>query len=54
MQTIEFEIVHEGMTLRDAIMLPDDHDLTDEQIEQIKQKRFADWIALLTTVEGEE
>lgn len=54
MITIEFEIVHEGMTLRDAIMLPDDHDLTDEQIEQIKQKRFADWIALLTTVEGEE
>lgn len=41
---IEFEMEHEGMIFRDAIVLPDDHGLTDEQIEQMKQKRFADWI----------
>lgn len=39
----------------DAIVLPDDHDWTDEQIEAEKDRRFANWYALITTpqVEGD-
>lgn len=40
-------MMYEEMPFVDAIVLPDEHGLTDEQIEQIKQKRFADWIALI-------
>jgi hypothetical protein len=40
---IEFEFVYEDQMFRDAIVLPDDHGLSDEEIEAIKQKRFDDW-----------
>lgn len=41
------------MKFRDAIVLPDDHGMSDNEIDQIKQKRFIDWIAATTPVEGE-
>lgn len=50
---IEFEMVHEGAVFRDAIVLEDNHGLSDEQIEQIKQKRFADWLEASKPVEEE-
>jgi len=54
MVTIDFEMSHEGMVYRDALVLPDDHNMSDEQIEAIKQQRFANWIGLLQPAEGEE
>jgi adenine/guanine phosphoribosyltransferase-like PRPP-binding protein len=48
MQTIKFEISQDGYTLKDAIVLDDNHSLTDEQIEAMKQKRFDNWYAIVT------
>jgi hypothetical protein len=48
MKTIEFEIVRDSLIFKDAIVLPDDHALTAEQIEAMKQKRFDDWYAIVT------
>jgi len=45
---IDFEISDATYTLRDAITLPDDHTLTDAEIEDIKQKRWNNWIAFVT------
>ena len=51
---IEFEIVKDNMTFRDAIILPSDHNYTDEQLEGIKQKRFDDWYAIVIAPQDEE
>ena len=48
---IEFEMDKDGMIFRDAIVLPDDHNLIDSQIEAMKQKRFDDWYAIVIAVE---
>lgn len=48
MTTINFELERDGYKLKDAIVLPDDHGLTDAQIEAIKQQRFDDWYAVVT------
>lgn len=50
---IEFEMTHEGTVFRDAIVLPDGYGMTDEQIDQIKQKRFADWLEATKPAEEE-
>lgn len=50
---IEFEITKDGMTFRDAIVLPENHGMSDEQIEAIKQKRFDDWYAIVTAPQEE-
>jgi len=42
---IEFEIQSNGVLFKDAIDLPDDHNLSESQIDEIKQKRFDDWLA---------
>jgi hypothetical protein len=54
MVRFEFEIVKDGMTFRDAIVLPVGHGFTDAQIEEIKQKRFEDWYAIVTAPQLEE
>lgn len=41
---IDFEINRDGHTFRDAIVLEDNHNFTDEQIEEIKEKRFQDYL----------
>jgi hypothetical protein len=41
---IDFEINRDGNTLRDAIVLEDNHNLTEQQIEKIKEKRFQDYL----------
>jgi len=51
---IEFEITKDGYTLKDAIVLPENHGMTNEQIEAIKQKRFDDWYAIVTAPSEEE
>lgn len=46
---IEFEKSKDGYTLRDALHLPDDHKLSKAAIETMKQARFDEWYAIVTT-----
>ena len=50
---INFEISQDGYTLKDAIVLTDNHNLTDAEIEAMKQKRFDDWYAIVTAPQPE-
>ena len=54
MITINFELSIDGHSFRDAIVLPEGHGLTDAQIEELKQKRFDDWYAIVTAPQPEE
>jgi hypothetical protein len=45
---IDFEFQTEHGLFRDALHLPDDHGLTDEQIEAMKAERRDNWIAVVT------
>ena len=38
---------------RDAIVLPDDHTMTDLEIEAIKQARYDNWLVMLALVSEE-
>lgn len=51
---IEFEITRDGMTFRDAIVLPIGHGYTEEQLEELKQKRFNDWYEAVSQQEINE
>lgn len=51
---IDFEITQNGYIFRDAIHLPDNHNLTAAQIEAMKQARFDAWYAIITTPEESE
>lgn len=45
---IDFEITDEVYgVFRDAIVLPDDHGLSDAEIEAMKQARFDAWYAVV-------
>jgi uncharacterized protein YcgL (UPF0745 family) len=50
---IDFEINRDGNTFRDAIVLEDNHNLTNEQIEEIKEKRFQDYLIAIQPQEEE-
>jgi len=54
MITINFEITQDGYSFKDAIVLPVGHGFTDAQIEEMKQKRFNDWYAIVTAPQPEE
>lgn len=47
MVTIDFEVETERGVYRDAIVLPDDHNLTNAEIEEIKSARVASWVAMI-------
>lgn len=51
---IDFEFQTEHGLFRDALHLPDDHGLTDEQIEAMKAERRDAWIAVVTALAAEE
>lgn len=51
---IDFEFQTEHGLFRDALHLPDDHGLTDEQIEAMKAERRDNWIAVVTAPAVEE
>ena len=51
---IDFEITKNRMTLKDAIHLPDNHQYTETQIEEMKKKRFDDWYAIVTAPQKDE
>ena len=46
---IPFTVTKHGHTLRDSLVLSDDHGLTLNEIEAIKQARFDAWYLLITT-----
>lgn len=50
---IDFEISKNEHTLKDALILPDDHKLSKTDIEAIQQKRFDDWYAIMTAPQEE-
>lgn len=45
---IDFEFETEYGVFRDALHLPDDHALTEEEVQSIKQARVDNWIAVIT------
>lgn len=45
MVVVEFERSNGLHNFKDAIVLPDDHDLSEQQIEAIKDQRFADFLS---------
>jgi hypothetical protein len=46
---IDFSFNTQYGIFSDAIHLPDDHTLTEEQIESIKQERLNNWITIIET-----
>ena len=44
---IDFEFDTPHGIFRDALHLPDDHAMTNQEIEAIKQQRVNDWIAIV-------
>jgi len=51
---IIFEFQTEHGIFRDALHLPDDHGMSDAQIEVMKQQRVDNWIAAVTALPVEE
>lgn len=47
MVKIDFEFESKYGVFRDALHLPDDHGMTDEQVATMKQQRFDNWIAII-------
>jgi hypothetical protein len=45
---IDFSFDTQYGKFADAIVLPDDHTLTDAEIEAMKQQRLDNWIAVVT------
>lgn len=50
---IEFEFVTDYGLYRDALHLDDDHGLTEQEIEELKQQRVDNWIAVITAPPAE-
>jgi hypothetical protein len=45
---IDFEFETDHGKFRDALHLPDDHGLSDAEIEVMKEERRDNWIAIIT------
>jgi hypothetical protein len=52
--TIEFEFDTPHGLFRDALHLPDDHGLSDAEIDAMKQQRVDNWVAFVTSPPIEE
>lgn len=50
---IDFEFQTEHGLFRDALYLPDDHNLTVGQIDEQKQTRLSNWIAIMNEPDQE-
>ena len=44
---IDFEFNTEFGTFRDSLNLPDDHNLSDQEIQTMKEKRRDSWISFI-------
>lgn len=53
MVKIDFEFDSEYGIFRDAICLPDDHGLSDAQLETLKRDRFDNWLLVVKQQSGE-
>lgn len=51
---IDFEFESQYGKFCDAIHLPDDHGLTEVEIEDLKQQRFDNWIAVIEAASNVE
>lgn len=51
---IIFEFQTQYGVFRDALHLPENHGLSDEQIDAMKQERVDNWIAVVTAPPPEE
>ena len=51
---IDFSFDTQYGSFSDAIVLPDEHTLTDDEIEAMKQQRLNNWIAVVTAPSVEE
>jgi len=54
MLIIQFQFEHDGMLFSDSITLTDEHGLSEQQIESMKQARFEQWKQSLTPQETED
>jgi hypothetical protein len=45
---IDFEFDSPHGVFRDALHLPENHGMTDAEIQAMKQQRFDNWIAIVT------
>ena len=52
MQQIKFNFDTQYGPLSDVIYLKDDHGLTEEQIESMKQERLDSWLAILIAADN--
>ena len=53
MVKIDFEFDSQYGVFRDALHLPEDHGMTDAEIQAMKQQRFDNWIAIVTAPPAE-
>ena len=51
---IDFSFSSQHGTFSDALHLPDDHGLTQAEIDAMQQQRFDNWIAVITAPPVEE
>ena len=54
MVKIDFEFDSTYGVFRDALHLPDDHGLSDAEIDAMKQQRFDNWLAIVNAPPAEE
>jgi hypothetical protein len=54
MMKIDFDFTTAHGIFRDALHLPDDHTLTNDEIQAMKQQRVDNWIAVVTAPPVEE
>jgi hypothetical protein len=47
MVKIDFEFDSQYGVFRDALHLPEDHGLSDAEIQALKQQRFDNWLAIV-------
>lgn len=51
---IDFEFDTQYGVFRDALHLPDDHGMTDAEIQAMKQQRLDNWLAIVNPAPTEE
>ena len=51
---IDFTFDTEYGSFSDALVLPDDHTFTENELEVMKQERLSNWIAIITPIEQVE
>ena len=54
MVTIDFSFHSQYGTFADALVLEDDHGLTQEEINAMQRQRFDNWVAIITAPPTEE